>query len=319
MNQTQHLYFPNVDQTLWTGRKDALDNEYLYQRVQYLDLNTASTASLNGYCLLGFESDEGVKRNLGNEGAKDGPMSFRQAASKLPVHAPFNLYDAGNVKCLDNDLESAQAELKGRVADILSRGLTPIVIGGGHETAWGHFQGIEHMYPHDDITILNFDAHFDLRPLIHNQLGSSGTPFRQISNYLEAKNKPFHYFCAGIQPYSNIRSLFDFAKAKKVDYLLAEHIHANPYDLNFIEKAINASQHIYVTLCLDVFGAAFAPGVSAAQTLGIAPTFVIEALRLLKQSQKVVALDIVELAPNYDRNQQTAKLAALLFMEYVAG
>ena len=61
-----------------------------------------------------------------------------------------------------------------------------IVIGGGHETAWGHFQGLAH--PNKDIAILNFDAHFDLRPLINGQLGSSGTPFRQIHNFLTTNN-----------------------------------------------------------------------------------------------------------------------------------
>ena len=320
MKSQTTLYFPIGDRSIWSGRVDALPNEYLYQTIKFLDLNTTSDISepLTGFALLGFESDAGVIRNFGNPGAEQGPMAFRRAAAKLPIHTAFNLYDVGNVKCLDGDLEAAQAELKKRVLTLLSLGLIPIVIGGGHETAWGHFQGIAKHYHQEQVAILNFDAHFDLRPMTHGNHGSSGTPFRQINDYLKANNKPFNYYCAGIQPFSNTASLFEYAHANQVNYLLADKIHASPYDLSFIEKVIDSHQSIYVTLCLDVFSASIAPGVSAPQALGITSTYVIEALRRLKKSKKVIALDIVELAPKYDIRDQTAKLAAALFMEYIA-
>ena len=304
---------PNHD--LWSGRPDALDNEYIYQRVQLFDI--ATQKKLTGYGLLGFESDTGVRRNLGNPGAHEGPAAFRRVFAQLPAHTAFNLYDAGNITCLADDLEAAQTELKINVDALLSSGLSPIVIGGGHETAWGHFQGLAQHYPNKNIAILNFDAHFDLRPLVDGQWGSSGTPFRQIQTLLSSQNKPFNYYCAGIQPFSNTTYLFDYARENHVKYLLAEKIHANPYDLSFIEEIIQKHQHIYVSVCLDVFHAACAPGVSAPQALGIAPTFVINALRLLKRSKQVISLDIVELAPRYDINNQTAKLAASLLMSYL--
>lgn len=319
MQKSVSLYHPIQDHAIWTGRADAFDHDYLYQTIQWLDLDNPGTIDKHqeGFVLLGFESDEGVCRNLGNPGAKEGPMAFRQAAGKLPIHNPFRLYDAGNVRCLDHDLEAAQAELKKRVAMILSLGLIPMVIGGGHETAWGHYQGISTHYHQDDVAILNFDAHFDLRPLIDGHLGSSGTPFRQINEYLKSKNKPFHYYCAGIQSYSNTKRLFDYAHENHVQYLLADTIQANPYDLSWIERILSVHQHLYVTVCLDVFSAGLAPGVSAPQALGIGAAYVLNALKRLRNSGQVVSLDIVELAPRYDINQQTAKLAAALFLTYL--
>lgn len=322
------LYSPITDKTIWSGRTDALNNEYVYQSIQYLDLNTIAPGSVGNssfkvrrreanYGLLGFESDAGVIRNQGNPGAKKGPASFRRAFGKFPLHTPFNLYDAGNVTCEGDHLEAAQTELSVQVAKILSNNLTPIVIGGGHETAWGTFQGVAQHYHDSDMAILNFDAHFDLRPLINGQYGSSGTPFRQINDWLKRKEKPFNYYCAGIQPFSNTASLFQYAKTNKVHYLMAKDIHANPTDLQFIDNIIDTHQHIYVSVCLDVFSASIAPGVSAPQPLGIGPGYVIEALRRLKNSGKVISLDIVELAPEYDINAQTAKLAASLLMIYL--
>lgn len=311
------LYSPLTDKSAWSGRTDALDHEYVFQIIQCLDLNSPIDA-LTGFALLGFECDTGVSRNQGNPGATEGPTAFRRAFAKLPMPTPFTLYDAGNVTCHADDLEAAQKTLGIQVANILSRNLTPIVIGGGHETAWGHFQGVAQHYHDHDIAILNFDAHFDLRPLIDGHLGSSGTPFRQINELLTAQKRAFNYYCAGIQPFSNTQHLFNYAQANKVNYLLAETIHANPYDLRFIENIIQSHQSIYVSICLDVFSCALAPGVSAPQALGITATYVIEALRLLKQSGKVISLEIVELAPKYDVNNQTAKLAAALLMGYVA-
>lgn len=311
------MYYPITDHSIWSGRTDAQNNEYLYQIIQYLDLNNMPAKSLSGYGLIGFECDTGITRNQGNPSAKDGPISFRKALAKCPVHSSFALYDAGNVKCLADELETAQTELSIQINKLLSHHLMPIVIGGGHETAWGHFQGVAKHYHDADIAILNFDAHFDLRPLIDGQRGSSGTPFRQMNTLLKSEGKPFNYYCAGIQPFSNTRSLFDYAKENHVNYLLAEKIHANPLDISFIEQIVQAHQHIYVSICLDVFNAALAPGVSAPQPLGIGATYVINALKLLKNSGKVISLEIVELAPDYDIHAQTAKLAATLLMTWL--
>ncbi|MFT6835220.1 MAG: formiminoglutamase [Francisellaceae bacterium] len=319
MSDKRSLYFPTTDKSIWSGRIDAFPQEYLFQQVKYLDLSEAKNLQQykHGYALLGFQSDEGVRRNLGNLGAVDGPIFFRKTFAKLPIHDDFDIYDTGNVRCINGDLELAQLELKNCVAKILSMGLTPIVIGGGHETAWGHYQGIHQHFGEEAVGILNFDAHFDLRPLVEGKLGSSGTPFFQANEMLKADGKQLKYYCTGIQPFANTKRLFEYAQENNFEYYLAEKINSDPDDLSFIKKAINKNNKIYVTVCLDVFKASIAPGVSAPQALGIEAEYVIKALRLLKDSNKVVSLDIVELSPRHDVNNQTAKLASCLLMEYL--
>lgn len=314
-------YVPPQDPTLWSGRKDAAAHEYLFQMIQFLDLNHLKVQhiQLPAFALLGFESDVGVKRNLGRPGACNGPRAFRQVAGGLAMQQALHIYDAGNVCCIDDDLEAAQAMLGQQVAKLLHYNLKPIVIGGGHETAWGHFQGLMQHYRQQEIAILNFDAHFDIRPLIDQRWGSSGTAFRQIADDLKKQNRSCHYYCAGIQPFANTHQLFADATKMQIQYLLAETIQQQPNDLSFITDIIQKHQHIYVSICLDVFNAAIAPGVSAPQPLGIQAEYVLTALRLLRRSNKVISLDIVELAPNHDIQQHTAKLAALLLMQYLHG
>lgn len=315
MLTSEALYVPGNTSHLWSGRCDAKDSEYFFQIVKFVDLNSLDNISFaaGGYALIGFMCDEGVRRNFGRTGAEMGPQAFREALAKLPLHSNINLYDVGNVICLNEDLEAAQAELGVRINQILSLGLHPIVIGGGHETAYGHFQGISKFA--DDVAILNFDAHLDLREIQDNQ-GTSGTPFRQINEMLKSQNKKFSYYCAGIQKIANTKNLFAYAKEHSVDFLLAEDINRNPYDLSWIKEILDRHKYLYVTICLDVFNAAIAPGVSAPQVLGIDKTYVIEGLKMLKKSSKVISLDIVELAPKYDISHRTAKLAAALFFNY---
>lgn len=313
------LIYKAGDLSLWQGRNTE-QLEYFYQIVKPLDLNDfqiLSKNSLQGYALLGFECDEGVRRNLGRQGARLGPKAFRKAASGIAIHSQFNFYDAGDVRCIDENLEVAQQELSKRVEQILSLGLKPIVIGGGHETAWGHYSGIYNYYK-ESVAILNFDAHFDVRELVDGKLGSSGTPFLQCNQLLQQHAKEFNYYCVGIQRFSNPKSLFDYAKDNNIKYIYAQDIKDTNKASKFIDDILQKHQKIYLSICLDVFRADIAPGVSAPSVFGIELEYVVDCIRKLKQSNKIISLDIVELAPNFDINNQTAKLAGLLMMEYIS-
>ena len=83
----------------------------------------------------------------------------------------------------------------------------------------------------------------------------------------------------------------------------------------FIER----NDALYLTIDLDGFSSAYAPGVSAPSALGFSPAFAFKILNYLMQTQKVVAVDIAELNPRYDRDQCTAKLAAQIVAAVVEG
>ncbi len=253
--------------------------------------------------LIGFACDEGVRRNNGRQGASGGPAAFRSVLKQTPF------VDYGDVHCRNGDLETAQAELGNRVFETYQAGQMPIIIGGGHETAWGTFQGIR---GEGSLGIINLDAHFDLRPLIDDKLGSSGTPFSQIANAMGSK---FDYLVLGIQPTSNADFLFEKARDLHAYHVLAERFESDA--IAHINAMLERHERIYLSICLDVFASAYAPGVSAPQPFGITPIQALPILRRLAESGKVIALDIVELAPNYDPSGITARLAAGLLNEWI--
>ena len=314
----------------WTGRNDGteLAVQRWHQRIILVDLGEENIilppAGQKGIALIGFSCDEGVRRNGGRVGAKDGPAHFRKACCNLPVHLTEDaiFLDLGDVICTDQDMEGAQRALAQVVAYALAHGYKPLVIGGGHEVAYGHYTGIDNFIQDQTssaeeiqrIGIINFDAHFDLREPNENGT-NSGTGFLQIANDCKSSGKPFRYMPVGIQLNSNTKYLFDTAAGLGVKHIPAEQFMASrEEEIRLqIEEFIAGSTHIYLTICMDVFSSSFAPGVSAAAFNGLIPdAFFFACLKSIIASRKLISMDIAECNPVFDQDQRTAKLAAAL-------
>ncbi len=315
-----------TEEKFWSGRVDDLndiDSFRMHQIIQLVDLNELKSKKVElstlNICFIGFCCDEGIRRNLGRKGARLGPEYIRKEFANLPVTFENNvkIYDAGDIFCPDNNMEEAQEQLKFAIKIILDNKLFPIVLGGGHELALGHFDGIsdhlkEKTKKNTDIGIINFDAHFDLRP--YNKEGSSGTMFSQIADKCLLQEKKFSYMCLGIQTYANTISLFKKAESLGVKYILAKDFLESNYENIFLEidSFINKHRHIYLTICSDVFNSAFVPGVSAMQPFGMNPETVLIFLKRVLKSKKVISLDIAEVSPRFDQDKHSAKLIAVI-------
>lgn len=315
-------YYEAPVSTPWQGRADTPDAACLFQLIKLFNLQKSTPIQHVdlAFAIIGFCCDEGIRRNLGRVGAAEGPYAIREFLARLPMQkSQITCYDVGNITCTDGDLEGAQLALADIVAQLLAHDITPIIIGGGHEVAWGTYLGIEKIYPKKQLGIINFDAHFDMRPILSNNQGNSGTPFLQIAKAHAASGQHFDYNCMGIQPAGNTKQLFDTAASYQVQTILADDLHQNQHGrcVRFIERIIEQNEILYTSLCLDVFAAAYAPGVSAPQSLGLTPWQVLPYVRQLALSGKVVSYDIAELSPPFDRDQRTAKLAASFVFEII--
>lgn len=263
--------------------------------------------------ILGYSCDEGVRRNQGRVGSNEGPDAIRRIFTKMPNHLPadYKLKDFGNLICRDQDMEATQEVLAQQIERLKKENVFCVVLGGGHDMAYGHYKGLkQYLGPESVLGIINFDAHFDLRS---NQNGNnSGTPFYQIGVECRTKKIPFPYLCLGIRKDANDRSLYDTTSVLGVNYLEIERFQTSQLDLvnREIEYFVKGLDAVYVTIDLDGFSSAFAPGVSAPSPLGFNPEIVIECLKTIIHSKKLVGLDIAEMNPKFDIDQQTARLAA---------
>jgi formiminoglutamase len=273
--------------------------------------------------LIGFACDEGVRRNQGRIGAALAPVAVRRALSGTANHMINPLYDAGDVVCLDGSLDAAQEILAQQVTSLLQKKLTIVVLGGGHETAYGSYNGLRRhldlVNPDSVLGIINFDAHFDLRSTASG--AHSGTPFTQMAEACRLMGQPFRYACFGISRMANSGTLFERAESLGVSYLLDTEL-ASEGRKTMLSGALRdfvaACDQLYLSIDLDVLPAGIAPGVSAPAALGIPFDILLFAVDVLRQAvdtngrPKLLLADICELNPHYDIDNRTAKVAARL-------
>ena len=254
---------PQLDASVWVARDDSAERGDT-RRLAHIVRAYDGQAKAGEGVLLGFACDAGVARNQGRVGAAAGPAGIRKFLAGLPAHGLTRLLDAGDVACEGDALEAAQDALGQRVAALLGQGARPLVLGGGHEIAWGSFQGLARWLESrgDDgaVLVLNLDAHFDLRT---GRPGSSGTPFDQIASYCQERGRKLQYACLGVSRLANTPALF--ARADEVGAVWVEdrdmgerHLQAR---LEQLDDLLAAASHVYLTIDLDVLPAAVMPGV----------------------------------------------------------
>ncbi|MBF2720358.1 formimidoylglutamase [Psychrobacter sp. NG254] len=331
---TTRISHTPADMTQWTGRAEPFETaraRYWYQLAQpYEDQNIG---------LIGFACDQGVRRNQGRVGARAAPPLIRQAFATLPVIADLQqrfdgqlstlLGDAGDIHCHDEDsfadsiLEQAQTKYADAVNTIVKQGGLPIGLGGGHAIAYGSFLGLWQALENTSKTnatptigIINFDAHLDIR---QSDVATSGTPFRQIAEHLDAHDQPFHYCCIGVSRFSNTAALFDRAEQLGVQVISDEDCHYQPWDTlaERVKSFIDQVDIIYLTVDMDCLPSSVVPGVSAPAAFGIELGFVERMVKTIMASGKVKMADIAEINPTFDIDSRSCKVAARLLATIV--
>ena len=295
--------------SVWEGRVDdaegALGRRW-HQIMQPLAPATAPDTTV----LLGFACDAGVARNHGRVGAAEGPRAIRRALRNMPVHECDQLADGGDVVCAGDALEASQQALAASVMQQLGAGRFPLVLGGGHEMAWGSFTGLATHLARAEGTprvgIVNFDAHFDLR---RDARATSGTPFLQIAQDCEARGWEFRYACFGVSRYANTEALFARARELGVLVQLDETVDATMGSAA-LRSFIAAVDDVYLSVCLDVLPASVAPGVSAPAPRGVGLDVLEPLIDVVCASGKVRLADIAEMNPRFDVDGRTASVAA---------
>ncbi|HET7599793.1 MAG TPA: formimidoylglutamase [Gemmatimonadales bacterium] len=283
--------------------------------------------------LLGFPSDEGVRRNGGRPGAREGPAAIRRALRRLtpdPRDAERSAAllertaDLGDLP-VTGDLEADQAGLADALAPWLGAGTFAIVLGGGHETAYGHFLG--YVKAGRSVDLLNWDAHPDVRPALEG-LGHSGSPFRQALEHPGGRARS--YTAAGLQPHATARAHLDYVLGIGRASDKGGTRGAAPARGRAVfreEVTPTLARELYavlqspalVSFDLDAVDQTAAPGVSAPTAGGLDPALWLRLAALAGETPAVASAEVVEFNPAHDADGATARLAALTVWHLLAG
>ncbi len=266
-----------------------------------------------------------MRRNHGRVGAAEAPNAIRRCLHRLPAGDAESDTDLSQAPPLDlgnlratADLEETQKTLAEIVAAILARKAIPVVLGGGHETAFGHYLG--YVAASVPVGIINLDAHLDVRPLLDGK-GHSGSPFRQAMEHPARPLPGMRYSCLGAQPHGVSRNHFQYVRERggvvrwysDVHDSLRTSLHSE------IQRLDDIGSRVYVSIDADVVRQGDVPGVSAPNPNGIAGEQVIECARLAGLSPEVASLDLVEINPRFDQDGQSARWGALVIWNFLMG
>ena len=108
--------------------------------------------------------------------------------------------------------------------------------------------------------------------------------------------------------------LFNTAKSYDVQWEYGSEIshHRIQRTQKLLDEFLKKVDYIYISICMDVFHASYAPGVSSINSLGLNPEITIELINYILASNKTICIDIAEVNPKFDIDDRTAKLASVL-------
>lgn len=250
-------------------------------------------------------------------GASKGPDSLRIASNyyefferegnRIPI-CPMSgtlenkkIIDFGNVP---------RDDLYRLIFDIVSTKKIPITIGGDHSITTIILQAIYDKFEGEKISLVYFDAHPDFVSSTRNYYGSVITDSSGYINFTKS-------ILIGTRAAE--REELKNASKHKLEII-------TPIDI--IELGINAtvnkivakcgSNKVYMSIDLDCMDPGVAPGVSVPAPGGLFPVDLIYMIKKISENLQILGMDLVELSPDYDLNQNTANHAARILMETIA-
>jgi agmatinase len=222
-------------------------------------------------------------------GARFGPLFVREASYNFEKYNLFsnkvldtNVCDIGNLEVIPGNFQKTCLHLESVISSMSEDGLIPLTIGGEHSISYGVLNALNLQ----DVTILHFDAHMDLRDKYIGEKYSHATVMRRIHD----KN-PSKIIQMGIR--SSSQEETEFAQENSIDYYTPQEIKD---DLNKMEKIIGQIDGlIYVTVDMDVMDPAYAPSVGTPTPCGISPQE-LEKLILQLNGKDIIGFDVVEVS-----------------------
>lgn len=211
----------------------------------------------------------------------------------------YKIFDAGDLELCFGNTEKVLEDIEAMTSEILKDNKMPVMIGGEHLVTLGAFRAIHKKY--NDINIIHFDAHTDLREEYLGEKLSHASVIRRIWDYV-GDGRIYQY---GIR--SGERAEFYWAK---------EHTYLNKFNFQGLDKSVEElkGKPVYLTIDLDVLDPSEFCGTGTPEAGGVRFMELLEAILKLKDLN-IVGFDIVELSPSYDTSGASTALACKILRE----
>jgi agmatinase len=250
----------------------------------------------------------------------DGNSSYQRGPAKAPpaIRAALNHESSNSWNEELQDVSVALADagdlalegqpgphgiIEAKAAALVSRGVIPIFLGGDHSISWPLVRAVRRGLPR--LTVLHLDAHPDLYDNYENDPHSHASPFARVMEEGSAN----HLIQCGIRTLNPHQR--DQARRFGVEMV--------PMKAG-LEAMISAARRVegpaYLSVDIDALDPAFAPGISHPEPGGLSTRELLSIIQAIPKGA-LVAADVVELNPDHDLRDLTARVAAKIVKEIV--
>ena len=262
-------------------------------------------------------------------GARFGPRALRSRAYEpgtyhldlgIEIFDWLEVVDYGDAHCPHGQPERGHANIKARVAEIASRGIVPVILGGDHSITWPAATAVAEARGWGNVGIVHFDAHADTADIIDGNLASHGTPMRRLIESGAVQGR--HFVQVGLRGYWPPRETFEWMQEQGMRWHLMHEIWERGIQAvieDAVTEALDGADHLYVSVDIDVLDPGFAPGTGTPEPGGMNPADLLRTVRRLARDAHLVALDVVEVSPPYDVSENTVNNAHRVVFEALAG
>ncbi|WP_419768809.1 agmatinase [Arcobacter sp.] len=243
-------------------------------------------------------------------GARFAPPAMRQDSWAIESYSPYfdsdledlKLFDYGDLELPFGDKKNALRMIQEHVQEIIDANKIPIMIGGEHLVSLAPVKALSKKY--DDLNIIHFDAHTDLREDYLGEALSHATVIRRI--YDQVGDGKVNQFCIR----SGLKEEFEWAK---------KHTHLEKFTFNTLPSCVKRlkDKPVYITIDLDVLDPSVMPGTGTPEPGGIDFHDMMNIIKELSKLNNVVGMDIVELSPKYDASGISTAVACKTLRELV--
>lgn len=179
-----------------------------------------------------------------------------------------------------------------------------ITLGGEHSISLATIQA--HYENYDDISVLQIDAHSDLRDSYQGSKYSHASVMARVAEFTQ------NIVQVGIRAQS--KEEFDFIKEKGIKTFYSRGIRTDRYGKNWQNKVVDQlNQNVYITFDVDGLDPSVIPGTGTPEPGGLFWDETMNLLRSIGEKRNVIGFDIVEVAPQKYDNVSSFNAAKLTY------
>jgi len=175
------------------------------------------------------------------------------------------------------------------ISNLISDGKFVVMLGGEHTVTLGSVR--THNKEYDNLSILQIDAHSDLRDTYEDGIYSHASVIRRIYEF----NKKIVQ--VGIRAQCKEES--DIIKKNKIKTVYSRDIRQAESQIKWHNEVLSGlSNNVYITFDIDGFDPSIVPATGTPEPGGLFWDETLDLIKLIGKRKKIVGFDVVELAPS---------------------